>query len=121
MTAIVAAAVAPAIPVLAIAQKGPTMDWAPIIPTLIPTITSQGILKYAAIPSATAPSKPDNAVCQRRSPEESECRPTTTIATAVSRYGIAATTPVIRFPIPDRARITLGSHSVTPYMVEATP
>jgi hypothetical protein len=47
--------------------------------------------------------------------------PTKTIATAVTMKGIAATRPVVKYPSPDRLRITLGSHKVTPYIVVETP
>src|ERR1700685_3740668 len=121
ITAIATAAVEPFIRDVAIAQNGPTIASAPIMPKLIPPTTTKADLPLAASARDADPMNAANAVCQRLSPDRSEWRPTQTIATAVSTYGTAATAPMAKCMSPARLRIVLGSHHVTPYIVDETP
>src|SRR5579872_177071 len=95
MTAIAAAAFAPTWTV-AIAQKGPVMDSAPIIPTVIPPITNRGSRLWEAAARAIAATNAEIAICHGRSLARSDHMPTRTIAIAVRIKGIVATTPVAK-------------------------
>src|SRR6266403_5661035 len=104
-----------------IAQNGPIMENTPNTATLIARIAGPTEVEYAAPVSARAPANAGIAVCHRRSPERSECKPTATIATAAATYGIADSTPTAKLLTPDKLRISVGSHRLTPYETVFNP
>src|SRR5271163_2762321 len=115
MNAIPAAAAAPDNNVVGIAQKGPSMQNTPSTATLMAKIAGPIDVEYAAPVIARAPANAGTAVCQRRSPDRSECRPTSTIAKAAATYGIAESAPTSKLLTPERLRISVGNHRLTPY------
>src|ERR1700674_561769 len=121
MNAIPAAAAVPDNNPVGIAQNGPIMENTPSTATLIARIAGPTEVEYAAPVSARAPAKAGIAVCHRRSPERSECKPTATIATAAATYGIADSMPTAKLLTPDKLRISVGSHRLTPYETVFNP
>lgn len=84
MKAIPAAALAADNKLVGIAQNGPIMQKTPSMAMLIATMDGVAELEYAATASASAPANAGTAVCQRRSPDRSECMPAATIAKAAA-------------------------------------
>src|SRR6202795_4904085 len=121
MNAIPAAAAVPDNNPVGIAQNGPIMENTPSTATLMARIAGPTEVEYAAPVSARAPANAGTAVCHRRSPERSECKPTATIATAAATYGIADSMPTAKLLIPDKFLISVGSHRLTPYETVFNP
>src|ERR1019366_52684 len=121
MNAIPAAAAVPDNNPVGIAQNGPIMENTPSTATLMARIAGPTEVEYAAPVNAKAPANAGAAVCQRRSPDRSECSPTATIDAAAATYGIADNTPIIRLLTPDKLRISVGSHRLTPYETVFNP
>src|SRR5437879_2824803 len=121
MNAIPAAAAVPDNKLVGIAQNGPIMENTPNTATLMSRIPGPTEVEYAAPVSASAPANAGTAVCHRRSPERSECKPTATIATAAATYGIADSMPIAKLLTPDKLRISVGSHRLTPYETVFNP
>src|SRR6267143_3902686 len=121
MNAIPAAAAVPDNKPVGIAQNGPIMENTPSTATLMARMAGPTEVEYAAAINARAPAKAGTAVCHRRSPERSECKPTATIATADATYGIADSTPTPKLLTPDKLRISVGSHRLTPYETVVNP
>src|SRR5258708_6476454 len=121
MNAIPAAAAVPDNKPVGIAQNGPIMENTPSTATLIARMAGPTEVEYAAPVSARAPANAGIAVCHRRSPERSECKPTATIATAAATYGIADSMPTAKLLTPDKLRISVGSHRLTPYETVFNP
>src|SRR5258708_23007034 len=97
------------------AQTAPIKKTPPTPAPLMARIAGPTEVEYAAPVSARAPANAGTAVCHRRSPERSACKPTTTIATAAATYGIADRMPIAKLLTPDKLRISLHSHTLTPY------
>src|SRR6202790_3021680 len=121
MNAIPAAAAVPDNRPVGIAQNGPIMENTPSTATLMARMAGPTEVEYAAPVSARAPAKAGIAVCHRRSPERSECKPTATIATAAATYGIADSILTAKLLTPDKLRINVGSHKLTPYETVFNP
>src|SRR5258708_21340963 len=121
MNAIPAAAAVPDNKPVGIAQNGPIMENTPSTAALMARIAGPTEVEYAAPVSARAPANAGTAVCHRRSPERSECKPTATIATAAATYGIADSMPTPKLLTPDKLRISVGSHRLTPYETVFNP
>src|SRR5260370_8360099 len=121
MNAIPAAAAVPDSNRVGIAQNGPIMENTPSTATLMPRIAGPTEVDCAAPVRASAPANAGTAVCHRRSPERSECKPTATIASAAATYGIADSTPTVKLLTPDKLRISVGSHRLTPYETVFNP
>src|SRR5260370_27834002 len=114
MNAIPTAAAVPDNKPVGIAQNGPIIENTPSTATLIARIAGPTEVECAAPVSAKAPANAGSAVCHRRSPERSECKPTATIATAAATYGIPASKPTAKLLTPDKLRISVVSHRLTP-------
>src|ERR1700686_1441215 len=106
MNAITAAAAVPDNKPVGQAQNGPILENAPSPATLEGAMAAGVEVEYAAPVSAKAPASAGTAVCHRRSPERSECKPTAAIATAAATYGIADSMPTAKLLIPDKFLIS---------------
>jgi len=84
MNAMPAAAAVPLNNAVGNDQNGPIMEKTPNTATLMARIDGPTDVEYAAPISASAPANAGTAVCHRRSPDWSECNPTSTIATAAA-------------------------------------
>src|ERR1700716_3253880 len=121
MTGTPAPAAVPDSKLVGIAQNGPIIENTPSTATLMARMAGPTEVEYAAPLNAKAPAKAGIAVCHRRSPERSECKPTATIATAAATYGIADSMPTAKLLTPDKLRINVGSQRLTPYETVFNP
>src|SRR5579864_4167412 len=96
------------------AQNGPTIENSDTTATLIATTIAPTDAEYPARSKASPPTKAGPAICQRCSPDLSECLPTRTMTTNAAAYGIVERKPICVVPIPDRLRITEGNQNVIP-------
>ncbi|MNT01918.1 hypothetical protein D3C72_1364050 [compost metagenome] len=89
---------------------------APMVAMVKPRIAMAGLAaKFTAITRPIAPISIGTTKCQRRSLRRSAERPTTSMNTAASRYGIALSQPITRLSLKPRFLMIDGSQKLIAY------